>query len=124
MKLDWAWFQRRFWDLRMGHSTYLAFALSMINFVVLNYNLLIANVSFLHNVFQHIWLFALIFIITYIPSAIFIGYKFYRKKQLAIDQEVSLKENPYFQDLAKAIVLLAQGNKEEVRELMKKWIRE
>lgn len=122
--VNWNWLQRRFWDFRVGHSTYLAFALSMINFVVLNYNLLVANVGFLRDMFKHLWVFALCFSVTYIPIAITVGHTFYRKKQLPIDQTLSQKENPWVQDCALAFTLLAQDKKDEVERIMAKWLKE
>lgn len=114
MKVNWAWIQRRFWDFRHGHSTYLAFALSFINFIVLNYTLVISNIHFLTNVFPHLWMFALAFVTTYPLLAIIVGYKFYRKKQLRTDQQITTEENPYLwkarpgRDIGLALPLLRE----------------
>lgn len=93
------WVKERFWDFRNGHSTYLAFALSFMNFIVLNYNLFIST-NILHTFFPSIALFAIFFIVTYFPLAIIIGYKYHRKKQLSTDIEIATLENPF---LRKAI---------------------
>lgn len=103
----------------------LALLLSFVNFVVLNYNMLISNVSSLRNVFSHLWMFALVFFSTYIPLCAIIGYKFYRKKQLPAEQMLSTKVNPWAQDLAKALTLIAQQLEiPEVEEIMRKWMKD
>ena len=95
MRLSWAWVQRRFWDFRRGHSTYLAYAISFINFIVLNYKLLITNVDVLVGIFPHLWIFAVSFLITYPILAVNIGYFLYRKRQFHTDINIGVEENPY-----------------------------
>lgn len=95
MKADWAWIQRRFWDFRFGHSTYLGFALSFINFIVINYHLLISNIPFLTSIFTQLWMFAVTFLIAYPILSISIGYFIHRQRQLHTDIEIATLENPY-----------------------------
>lgn len=94
-KVNWVWIQRRFWDFRYGHSTYLAFALSFINFIVINYHLLISNIPFLSSTFTQLWMFAVTFLIAYPILSVSIGYFIYRQRQYHTDIEIATLENPY-----------------------------
>ena len=89
------WLERRFWDFRYGHGTYLAYALSLINFIVINYSLLVSNIPFLSRIFNNLWVFAVVFTCTYFPLATMVGWKLYRKAQYKTDVEVSVRENPF-----------------------------
>lgn len=89
------WLERRFWDFRYGHGTYLAYAIGLFNFIILNYYLLISNIPFLQRIFPHLWIFALAFTPTYFFLAIIVGWLIFRKRQLKTDVEVSAMENPY-----------------------------
>lgn len=112
----------RYWTyFRRGHSVYLIFAITFLNFVVIQWRLLIEQVEPLETLFQHFYLFTILFIITYIPLATIIGWIDYQRGAVPVDQTVAVKANPWARDLSKAIILLAEGKNEEVVELMKKW---
>jgi hypothetical protein len=112
----------RYWTyFRRGHNVYLIFAISFLNFVVIQWRLLIEQIDFLEAFFQHFYVFTILFFITYIPLATIIGWIDYKRGAVPVDQVVAAKVNPWVQDLAKAILLLAEGKNEEVIELMKKW---
>jgi len=89
------WLERRFWDFRYGHGTYLAYAIGLFNFIVVNYYLLISNVRFLSRLFPSLWIFAVVFASAYFPTAIVVGWLVYRKRQFKTDTEVAALENPY-----------------------------
>lgn len=89
------WLERRFWDFRYGHGTYLAYAIGLFNFIIINYYLLISNVPFLQRIFPNLWVFALAFTPTYCFLAVIIGWLIFRKRQFKTDVEVSAMENPY-----------------------------
>lgn len=97
MKLGWGWVQRRFWDFRYGHRTYLAFILSLWNFIIITYKLFISGVPFLATI--ELWMFILSFIIIYPLLAIGIGYFLYRKRQYHTDLTISTIEHPYLYKL-------------------------
>ena len=112
----------RYWTyFRRGHGVYLAFAMSFLNFVVIQWRLLIEQIESLEAIFQHFYVFTTLFFATYIPLATIIGWIDYKRGAVPVDATVAAKANPWFRDLAKAIVLLAEGKNEEVVELMKKW---
>lgn len=112
----------RYWTyFRRGHGVYLVFAISLLNFIVIQWRLLIEEIQPLQALFQHFYVFALLFFIMYPPLATVIGWTDYKRGAVPVDQSIAAKVNPYFQDLSKAILLLAEGKNGEVVELMKKW---
>ena len=112
----------RYWTyFRRGHNVYLIFAISFLNFVVIQWRLLIEEIDFLEAIFQHFYVFTILFVVTYIPLATIIGWVDYKRGAVPVDQKVLAIANPWIQDLAKAILLLAEGKNEEVIEIMKKW---
>ena len=58
---------------KSGHSGYFAFILSMLNFVVLQYNLLVERVPFLKQYMPRMSHFFILFSLIYLPVAIIIG---------------------------------------------------
>ena len=114
----------RYWTyFRRGHGVYLAFALSFLNFAVIQWRLLIEQVDFLEALFQHFYVFTIIFFVTYVPLATIIGWIDYKRGAMPVDLRLGAKASPWAQDLAKAIILLAEGKNQEVVEIMKKWAR-
>ncbi len=99
----------------------MVFAISFLNFIVIQWSLLIEQIQPLLGLFQHFYVFALLFFIRYPPLATVIGWIDYKRGAVPVDQSIAAKVNPYFQDLSKAILLLAEGKNKEVVELMKKW---
>jgi len=80
--------RRRWYDFRMGHMTYLIFALSFANFILISHRLLIERVPILNEYFSSLWFFAIIFIIAYIPTSIFLG-AWHRRTQLRVEQDIN-----------------------------------
>ncbi len=114
----------RYWTyFRRGHTVYLAFLLSFANFVVIQYNMVIKNVAFLKDLFAHLTYFAIVFALLYIPTAVIIGWYDYRK--FAVPTETALRSmaSPWTQDLARALILIAEGKNEEAIKVLKKWAR-
>lgn len=95
LKVFRGWLERRFWEFRHGHGTYLVYAVSLFNFIIINYYLFISSIPFLTKIFPHIWIFIIIFIFAYLPFAILIGRKLFRKHQLKTDMEIGAFENPF-----------------------------
>lgn len=84
--------QRRWLDFRNGHSIYLAFLLTFVNFILITYNFAISRVPALESLVSNIWVFVLLFIVVYVPAAVVIGY-YHRKKQYSVENEAWIKEN-------------------------------
>ena len=86
------WARRRWLDFRNGHSIYLIFAMTFANFVTIQYKLLINQVPWLSGLFGSIWVFAIVFVLTYVPIGILLGY-WHRKSQWTVEQEALFREN-------------------------------
>jgi len=68
-------FMRRRWlDFRLGHTTYLTFALAFSNFILIFHRLLIERIPVLDKIFSELWVFAVFFIVIYIPLSSLVGY--------------------------------------------------
>ena len=59
------------------------------------YTLYIIKVSFLEAIFGSILTFAATFVCIYIPLCITVGHWIHRKRQLRVEQEISLLANPF-----------------------------
>ena len=112
----------RIWSyVRRGHSTYLVFMVSLANFIVIQYRLLVEYIPVLHLLFREIWLFALSFIIVYIPLAAFIGWMDYRRLAVPVDMALMARANPWVRDLSMALILMADGRYEEAKRILRRW---
>ena len=83
--------RRRWLDFRNGHSIYLVFLLTLVNFILIAYNFAILKIQAL-STFLNLPLFVLIFFLVYVPIAIIIGY-WHRRNQYAVENEALLQEN-------------------------------
>jgi uncharacterized membrane protein YraQ (UPF0718 family) len=117
-----SWVRRRWLDFRQGHTIYLVFAMTFLNFITIQYALLIDRVPVLSSVFS-MWTFAIIFLVAYVPLAIVIGY-WHRKSQWKIEQEAMFSENvvqAFMINLVEGKV--TEEEREEMREMLKKIIK-
>jgi len=111
---------------KAGHSGYLVFFISIINFTVIQYRLLISQIPLLSNILPDIVSFTVLFMATYLPLAIMIGVFDYRKGGLARRPKL----NPYIQSVVESTILFREGliedDEEKIRrsvEIMEKWRR-
>ena len=100
--MDVGWLRRRWVEFRWGHSTYLAFLLSGVNFILIVYRMLIEQVPILQMIFYRLHIFVFVFVILYPPLAILIG-RWHRKKQLAIDTSLTAEHNPYAMEMVERL---------------------
>jgi len=107
--------------VRHGHSTFPAFVMSLWNFVVIQYALLIENVPALTRLFPTLTSFALSLLIVYLPLTILLGWWDYRRGSVASAERVRYQANPWVSDVSRALMLLAQGKNEEAIEILRKW---
>jgi len=115
-----SWMRRRWFDFRQGHGVYLIFALSFGNFILIFHRLLIERVEALDDVFPNLWIFAIVFILLYIPIAIGIG-AWHRRTQVKVDTEVGMRQNPFFAKWFRMLIDIQTGkaSKEEIESLRK-----
>ena len=83
--------RRRWLDFRNGHSIYLVFLLTLVNFILIVYNFAILKIPFISS-FLNLPLFVVFFFLIYIPAAILIGY-WHRRNQYAVENEAMVQEN-------------------------------
>jgi len=85
---------RRWWlDLKQGHNFYIAFVLSLLNFIIISYSLALERLPLLNQIFPNMWMWVAFFIVTYIPLTITLGH-FHRQEQLPTEQNESALQNP------------------------------
>jgi len=114
-------FGRRRWvNLRAGHSIYLIFALTFMNFILIFHRLLIERVDFLSEIFSSLWIFGLIFLIVYIPVAVLIGH-WHRKTQVKVETELWLRQNPMLAKWFRVLIdiQIGKASEEEIEHLQK-----
>ena len=99
--------RRRWLDFRNGHSIYLVFLLTLVNFILIVYNFAILKIPVL-STYLNLPLFVLIFFLVYVPIAIIIGY-WHRRNQYAVENEAMTQENWIFAWLAIYQIRLIQG---------------
>ena len=115
--MDQGWTRRRWWEFRQGHSVYLIFMLTFINFILISYRLLIEKVGIFKELFPDLWLFAVLFIVVYVPAAIIIGY-WHRKTQLRVDSTLIQHQNPVLAKMVRTLLDVQTGNAstEEIKQ--------
>ena len=116
------WIRRRWWEFRQGHSTYLIFLLTFMNFVLIAYRLLIERIPFIQELFPQLWIFVLTFVLGYIPLSIIIG-NWHRRTQLRVETTINVLENPLLAKMFRTMLDIQTGkaSKEEIekaRELL------
>ena len=114
------WGRSRWWEFRIGHSTYLIFLLTFTNFVLISYRLLIERIPFLQDIVPELWIFAILFLLLYIPTSIIIGF-WHRKSQLKIDTTLGMYQNPFTAKMFRTILDVQTGkaSTEEIEEFRK-----
>jgi len=113
------WFRRRWLDFRNGHSIYLIFVLTFANFITIQYKLLIDQIQYLAGVFNNIIIFAIMFVLMYVPIGIVLGY-WHRKTQWKVEQDALFRENKVGAIMWMYVIDLIEGNvSEEDKKLMK-----
>ncbi len=118
MKEGWA--RRRWWEFRQGHSIYLIFVLTFVNFILIAYRLLIEKVTVFKDLIPELWIFALLFILIYLPSATLIGY-WHRRTQLRVETTLVQQQNPILARMIRTLLDVQTGiaTKEEIDEFRK-----
>lgn len=105
MKTDW--FKRRWQEFRWGHSVYLVFGFSFVNFLLITYRLLIEYVTALESAFQNLTVYAITTLIIYVPIAVGIGH-FHKSKQLKTDVVLVSEKNPYLLEILEKLERIEQ----------------
>jgi hypothetical protein len=116
------WMRRRWLDFRNGHSIYLIFLMTFANFVTIQYQLLLQRVPAIHALNINIWMFALIFIVIYVPVGMIIGY-WHRKNQFSVEAEAMFSQNQIGATITLFMIDLIDGKvNEEEKQQMRKYL--
>ena len=91
-KISRVFLRKRWLDFRNGHSIYLAFVLTFINFILISYNFAIKQLPFGIGDYMTLPLFVFIFVLIYGPTAIMFGV-WHRKHQYSVENEALLRQN-------------------------------
>ena len=112
-----SWIRRRWGEFRQGHSIYLIFLLTFMNFILISYRLLIERITIFKELIPDLWIFALLFIVVYLPAAVLIGY-WHRKTQLRVETTITLQQNPIMAKMFRTLLDVQTGKatKEEIEE--------
>ena len=106
--------RRRWLDFRNGHSIYLVFLLTLVNFILIVYNFAIVKIPVL-STYLNLPLFVLIFFLVYVPMAIIIGY-WHRRNQYAVENEAMTQENWIMAWLGIYQIRLIQGKTRPIED--------
>ena len=111
------WVRRRWWEFRAGHSVYLIFVLTFINFILIAYRLFIEKIPMFQDLIPNLSIFVLLFLGFYIPTAIIIGF-WHRKTQLKVETTLTMQQNPVFAKMIRTILDVQTGkaSDKEIRE--------
>ena len=111
------WVRRRWWEFRAGHSVYLIFVLTFINFILIAYRLLIERIPMFQDIIPNLSIFVLLFLGFYIPTAIIIGF-WHRKTQLKVETTLTMQQNPVFAKMIRTILDVQTGkaSEKEIKE--------
>ena len=89
------------------------------NFITIQYQLLIDRLPYLAGIFDSILIFAMVFILAYVPLSIVLGY-WHRKSQWKVEQDALFRENKVGAIMWMYVIDLIEGNvSEEDKKLMK-----
>lgn len=108
--------------LRRGHAVYTSLAMGILNFLAVQYSLVISDIPWLAKLFPSITWFGLIMACIYIPVAIFLGRHDFKQGSMAADCENTARANPYSRDLAQALIYISAGENDKAQQLLSKWI--
>ena len=109
---------------RRGHNTYLAYILTFLNFIVIQYRLLIQKIPFLAYLFKSLIAFSISVVLIYVPICILIGYLDYKKFSVPEEVNIMTSLNPFYIDLAEALYYITNGDLDTARKILEKWIRQ
>ena len=117
MKFEKSYIKRRWFDGRTGTTTYLLFGLTLMNFILISYRFLIEENTLFENLISDLTMFSVIFIVTYIPISIIIGY-WHRKTQWKVELAIKQLENPMNAKMFRTILDVQTGkaSDKEIRE--------
>ena len=116
MKINKNWFRRRWLEGRYGHTNYLIFSLTLVNFVLILYRFLIEKDPIMNELLSNLGIFAAILMIFYVPTSILIGY-WHRHTQLSTENIIKRLEDPLLAHICR-IILDSRTGKASEKEII------
>ena len=122
------WFRKRWLEGRFGHSIYLMYCLTFVNFILIVYRFLIEQDSFFTSVIENLWIFMVIFLVSYIPASIIIG-RWHTQNQMWVENYLKRLEDPLLASWFRTLLdtetkKISKGEIEEFRKKLDKIINE
>lgn len=118
---------------RLGFSYYIGFALTVANFIMISYYLMMERIPFLKQVFPHFAYFILVLVLIITPMGISFGYLHARRTEaMAADSYVATRANPltivpnciFYKEFMRVEEKLGLEPSEELRRLWEFYQRE
>jgi len=100
-----------------GHSNWLAYPISMLNFISISFYLLIDNLSIIPDEFKLLRYYVILFIFTYIPGAVLIGYFDMNKGAYRVEQRMAKELSPIWKDVFNQFEEIQNNQKEIMSRL-------
>jgi len=117
-------FWKEFEKIKRAHQYYLGFAISLPSFLSIIYENILKPTPII-TIFPSFYGFLVGFSLLYIPLLWLMGGYFFERKPNRPKWEqayLDMRANPWTQDLARSLYLLADGRNEDAKELLKKWL--
>jgi len=121
----------RWWVyFRRGYSVYLVFAVGFLNFVVIQYRLLVQHIPLLHVLFPSITSFAAVTTVFLVVLGAVLGWVDYKKASVRVETALTSEVNPFARDLAYVLLRMVEHSSdlpEEVKRdlisVLRRWSR-
>ncbi len=104
---------------RRGHNIYFALLVSFLNFIVIQYRLLIEHIPLLKQIFPRLFIFLLTFIAVYVPITIFVGWWDTKKGVFPEEARILWSRNPMVRELFRKIERI-EKKLEEIEKKIRK----
>jgi hypothetical protein len=116
------WVKRCWLDFRNGNGLYLIFFLTLAQFVIIQYRLLLDRTPLFHSI--PLWVFSAAFVAIYVPLGSIIGV-WHRRTQYNVDSQTHFERNPIGATMYLFLVDLIDGKvTEEERKQMRRYLLE
>ena len=99
-------------DNRYGTNSYLMFFLVFLNFILISHNFLLDSNPIFQQSTLELWSFAIIFLIFYCPTAVFIG-RWHRNTQVKIEQDILRSNDPIYAKMFRTLLDVQTGKASE-----------
>jgi len=116
------WLKRRWLDFRNGHGLYLIFLLTVAQFIIIQYRLLLEGTPLFHSI--PLWVFSAAFVAIYVPLGLIIGV-WHRRTQYNVESQTHFERNPIGATMYLFLIDLADGKvTEEEKRQMRRYLLE